>query len=347
LLDHSFNTADLKLSGMAADFQGMIRMPCNASTPEEWSACVNSPVYAPVPYIGSDRLKEIPSAFGIDAGDVISLGDILKMSHPQGKTLLDMKRHMKNQQIVRENGAVIVMTISYTNKAFLDPLGKAPIHYQISAAMLPMNEYKKMYGEVNEKGRVVTNVHGIALVMTVHGVLHEFCISYMLTVLTTSLVLLSSAAVIVDSIMMYVLPSKAKYSILKYQLSQDFSKVLKDATIAKELQKKVHGHQQHLVDCITEEGKHVFPSPLLEEESTLLLNYLVKVEQRLNRIDGFDEHFINTAPQDDDPHDRLHKYLKNAEDIHEKEVLKIDRKGNEGVKEEDSTRLLESPRGKE
>merc|ERR1711871_1316783 len=72
-------------------------------------------------------------------------------------------------------------------------------------------------------GRLVKNVHGILFLFRVTGFIRVFEPMHMMQVLTTAMVSLAMASVVTDFIMMYGLKFSGKYTLLKYQLSPDFT----------------------------------------------------------------------------------------------------------------------------
>jgi len=247
----------------------------------------------------------------------MSLYDLLKLADWDVEDLLDTTR--ENNSTMRWDGAVVRVSIEYNNDKPWDTFGQAKPSYTIKALILPMPEYKVMFGEPLEDGdgRYVHNVHGLLFIFAVTGHLRVFDPNTLLQVLTTAMVSLALAQTLTDAIMMNCLADADKYSILKYQPSQDFSKMRTNIQILRDHHKdkydplthKPHPHAEYLNDC-AEDGK------VPQGEDLLLV--LLKFEQRLNRLDAMDP--LNAVSHDDDEKidkglawimEREHKYTDN------------------------------------
>merc|ERR1712232_780773 len=112
-------------------------------------------------------------AFSTHVGDIISMGDLLRLADRRGPSLLDARR--QDGETMRSEGAVINVNIEYSNEAKFDPFGQSQPSYVISANFLPMKQYKIVYEAVHgARGagggdRIVHDVHGLLFVMTVTG----------------------------------------------------------------------------------------------------------------------------------------------------------------------------------
>eukprot|EP00747_Dinoflagellata_sp_TGD_P024431 gnl/TRDRNA2_/TRDRNA2_130541_c1_seq1.p1 gnl/TRDRNA2_/TRDRNA2_130541_c1~~gnl/TRDRNA2_/TRDRNA2_130541_c1_seq1.p1 ORF type:complete len:605 (-),score=151.31 gnl/TRDRNA2_/TRDRNA2_130541_c1_seq1:78-1892(-) len=254
---------------------------------------------APIPIPrGKDVWKYEDSAASTEEGDIISVGGLIKLADPRGRYLLDAPR--EDGRSLRWAGGVISVSIEYTNKAKLDPLGQTGPHYVISANYLPMDDYKIMYSEPTAAGRTVHDVHGILFLFTVVGKIHVFSVSYLLKILTTAMVSLAMAATLTDAIMMYVMEFSPNYTILKYQPTMDFSVFRERIGM---LQKKP-GYNPldnkpmaagDILNNASESGR------LPGDKELLFL--LLKFEQRMNRLDGTDAHNVFAPGADMDEKD--------------------------------------------
>lgn len=273
-IDHSYQTQDLTLAGVAGDHTGHVEIPCD---PEgDLKACMMHPQFAPVPRDGLPRLEALPSVRGGARGDSISIRDLLEMIRPQHKDYLAWKTHEERRRTVRSDGAVIALRIQYTNKQLLDYMGKAPIKYMLTATLLPLKENKQMWSDDNslEPMRTIYNAHGLTIIAGISGDLHVFSVTQLLTVLSSSLVLIATAITLVDALLMYLLPEKDRYTLIKVQKTHDYDESDKKETTIGDILNKSN------------------EKPPLGPE---LLGVLCKIDQRLNRIDGMDATFTDTS----------------------------------------------------
>lgn len=137
--------------------------------------------------------------------------------------------------------------------------------------------------------RMARELHGILLVFQIHGSVREFDVSKLLTVLMSAMLLLTTASTLTDYIMMYCTEFAGKYTILKYQPSQDFGTFRANLRKMRKLLGQKFDPYNHkpvpIADILNEAaGTGVVPSG---ENLLMILN---KFEQRLNRLDGIDEY---------------------------------------------------------
>jgi hypothetical protein len=239
-----------------------------------------------IPWV-ADQDSDFPSLQMTNKGDVISVGGILAAADPRGANVLDIQR--ADGTTMRYNGAVIYVTAQFNNRRKFDFWGHAPPEYFYDVNILPVEQYKVVYDQASKDGgREVRSLHGLMFIFQVTGHLHEFDFNFLLEVLTTAMVALASANYVTDLIMTYVMPKRTKYSLLKYQPSEDFSQL--DAHTDAIMRRRggsyhpindkphVHSHILH---------EHVAGSSVPEGKELLAL--LVRFEQRLNRLDAMDE----------------------------------------------------------
>merc|ERR1712137_1393309 len=119
------------MSGEAADFNGFLN-PRTALSKQQSQAHSSAPKskgslrhatgveveIGPKPASTSG----FPSAFAASFGDVISIGDLLRLADRRGPSLLDVRR--EDGETLRSEGAVINVHIEYSNEAKFDPLGQ-------------------------------------------------------------------------------------------------------------------------------------------------------------------------------------------------------------------------------
>lgn len=317
LLGHSWQTVASKghtRTGWAADSQGFISAqrpsgrPARGSVRDILGDHARLPRH-PIPAFRPDPASAFPSVLSADAGDLISLADLLVAADPAGA--LDAVRRSDegydDLNTLRWRGGVLVVDVEYDNLAKLDPFGLAPITYDISANFLPVTEYKHMFATLNDDGSRQIHVrHGLLILFRVAGSIKTLDAQYLLLVCTTALGLLAVSGLVVDTAMCYLPAFSGKYRALKYQRSQHFGKLslltkvspsaagagvgaayeplTPTALQSREVSSLMpHAHllEAHLPGPEHEEGKAL--------TTTELLTLLSKFQQRLNAIDGMDE----------------------------------------------------------
>eukprot|EP00747_Dinoflagellata_sp_TGD_P208643 gnl/TRDRNA2_/TRDRNA2_82107_c0_seq1.p1 gnl/TRDRNA2_/TRDRNA2_82107_c0~~gnl/TRDRNA2_/TRDRNA2_82107_c0_seq1.p1 ORF type:complete len:595 (+),score=101.51 gnl/TRDRNA2_/TRDRNA2_82107_c0_seq1:75-1859(+) len=245
------------------------------------------------------------NVFSSRHGDIISVADLLKLSDPRGASLLDMTRI--DGSTMRWDGAIISVSIEYTNKVQLDPLGQTEPHYIITTSFLPMKEYKIRFDrDTQDGGRYSWDAHGILLIFTVHGSILQFDLTYLLQMLTTAMVSLAIAATATDAIMMYVMDFKSKYLILKYQPSQDFGIFREAIARVKSHYGNMFNPNDHKPLAHADILNNLAESGQAPKDKELLL-ILLKFEQRLNRLDGMDE--FNVIRTEDATGDKASRFI--------------------------------------
>eukprot|EP00425_Heterocapsa_triquetra_P016203 CAMPEP_0195142608 /NCGR_PEP_ID=MMETSP0448-20130528/164903_1 /TAXON_ID=66468 /ORGANISM="Heterocapsa triquestra, Strain CCMP 448" /LENGTH=557 /DNA_ID=CAMNT_0040181009 /DNA_START=268 /DNA_END=1941 /DNA_ORIENTATION=- len=264
-----------------------------------------------------DATSPFPDAVSTSVGDVLSIGDLLRLADPRGTDLMDAAR--VGHSTIRWDGAVVEVDVTYTNKMSFDFFGLTKPHYVISAYYPKIGKYKATYGVERDDGRRrdLFGVHGIFFKFHVHGQIGRFDLNYLCTIVATFIVNVGLAATVTDYVMMWGMSYKAKYTILKYQPTADFGK-FRDSM--GRLQRQ-HGDRYDPMDHkplahadilndLTERKR-----PLEDDE---LLLILLKFEQRLNRLDGLDEFNAHCLDEDERTSDKkdkgaayLHNYEKN------------------------------------
>lgn len=113
--------------------------------------------------------------------------------------------------------------------------------------------------------------------MSFEGTLCKFGFSALLTTLTTALVLVTSASTIVTYMALYLFKASAKYTLLMYQYSEDFT-AYKDHVANKKKERVDYASGELLL-------KKAAAKSLTEQEIyTLFLDH----EFRMNKLDGRD-----------------------------------------------------------
>lgn len=276
-----------------------------------------------------DKKSLFPGAFSTHKGDVLQVQDILRLADARGVEMLDLVR--EDGTTMRSEGGVIDISIEYSNVKTFDPLGKTYPHYTITAKFLPMRYYKIAYESLtSEKERTMHNVHGLLILMRVHGTIRVWSTMHLLTVLTTAMVSLAMATTLTDYIMQYLFTFSGRYTILKFQPTQDYTQLGETLTQLKEAHKgdynpKTHKAMPHadILNDWAEQGQKI-PKDLNDEKTNKeLLFILMKVEQRLNRLDGMDDHnAIVPETADDKDLDLGAAYIKKFEDKYLQQKLR-------------------------
>lgn len=312
LVNQAFETEGAaKVSGRAADFEAYVKGhehledlhtkhegylkhvdKLTAAAATEW----------PIPE-EPDPKALFKKVFKASNGDVMAVADILRMADVRGSQLLDLVR--PDGESMRSQGAVIDMSIEYSNKKKFDFFGSAKPHYTITCKLLPMRYYKIIYEEMSsEEEREFKAVHGLLVLMRVHGKIRMFSLSHILTFLSTALVSLAMATTLTDYMMQYLFRFSGKYGIIKYQPTEDFGHF---SGVLDKLKAKMGGNYD------PKDNKAIPTADILNNcaeagkppEGAKLLACLLKFEQRLNRVDGMDE--LNATVQQDTPADKADK----------------------------------------
>ena len=134
-----------------------------------------------------------------------------------GTSLDELSSVYKSKDSTRYEGAVIIITIEYSNSEKWKGISET-IEYTYSVAILNGAKSKVMEGisTTYPNKRIIQNRHGIVFTVQQQGSLKSFSLITMLTKLTTSLALLAMATTVVDALMSYCLKHKEVYLKMKY-----------------------------------------------------------------------------------------------------------------------------------
>eukprot|EP00944_MAST-04C_sp_MAST-4C-sp1_P010639 g10639.t1 len=134
-----------------------------------------------------------------------------------GTSLDELSSVYKSEDSNRYEGAVIIITIEYSNSKNWKGISET-IEYTYSVAILNGAKSKVMEGisTTYPDKRIIQNRHGIVFTVQQQGSLKSFSLITMLTKLTTSLALLAMATTVVDALMSYCLKHKKVYLKMKY-----------------------------------------------------------------------------------------------------------------------------------
>jgi hypothetical protein len=285
----------------------------------------------------SKNASPFETAYAQDDGDVMSVADILRMADTRGAALLDAPRSSKDErgESLRTEGAVIQMHITYDNKKAFDMLGKNNATYTITASYLPMKYYRVTYDTLMNDGqeRLVNDVYGLLILMTVTGHIRTFSISYMLTYLTTAMVSLALATTLTDYIMQYAFEQSPRFTLLKFQQSMLFGKFnLAFAAVKDKYKEKYDPNTNKAVataDVLNNKAEAAIKKGDISFTPEDLLATLLKLDQRLNRLDAVDD--VNGVDDDgkfgmepDNKRDKGSVWLEDWEDKYNKEQFGAD-----------------------
>jgi hypothetical protein len=183
-------------------------------------------------YVRSDAAGRIKDFIGIDERNValppgrsafLTLGQLIDAAGVPGG--LDTKSNLESNTSMRYDGIVLMMAITYRNDwpGFV-ATGKAK--YAIKVFRVRGAEFKyEFIKPVAPDVRILRNTHGVRMIFLQQGKLGRFSFQVLLLQLVSALALLKLATTIVDLLAIQLMPHKAYYRDLKYQISRDFSDV--------------------------------------------------------------------------------------------------------------------------
>mmetsp|Transcript_22653 Transcript_22653/g.51761 ORF Transcript_22653/g.51761 Transcript_22653/m.51761 type:complete len:638 (+) Transcript_22653:75-1988(+) len=325
LIDHSFISRDSGLEGKASGLMGF------------WETHDGKAVHSPCFYdTCKHQSKGAPDRGGFDSlvsitsGDIISFGDLLKMVGLNGT--LDQKTDMVSTSL-RDQGGILMIDVVYNNVKLWDFFGSQQrnITYTYRPRYVPTRGYKRMYIERSGDERVLHNFHGFNVDVVVQGNLVTFDPQHLLLVLTTSVTLLALSHFFVDNLATKVLPLRAKFKLLKFQQTEDFSdyrrrvaffrkaecRILEsnggDGSGTQEMLRRSNFEAMALHAAVRRVQKN---KPQAEElkfgylpNEQELLAIILQHERRLNRLDARDEAFVHVGNTKGVSNDCFYNYL--------------------------------------
>merc|ERR1712048_503346 len=234
----------------------------------------------------------------------IELQDLLRLGGITSPCPFDTIPKGQNKTI-RENGAIVVLHIEFSNKATWKPWGGEKMRYDVFASALSLDAGFStwMASHASATTRLLIVKHGLQVISQVSGTYYGFSIGGLLSYFTTAIVLVASSTVAIDYVMGYALKFKNKYNILKYQPSLPFSKLMyirdqleafHGANDPKAL--KVNPQSHLLMDMVDLDSLEVSRSL----SPTELMAILMQLDMRLNRLDAMDDQNI-MEPNSVDP----------------------------------------------
>jgi hypothetical protein len=313
-LQHTFEQSDIGLAGTSLDYQGFFAA-CKSNHPESLDkagGCIKMLIpnstgdVAPEDLVGLTTAKEegMLSLSGTSRGDRIRFGNLLKATPIAQNYKSDLEGEVLDVELpaklghpgksLREVGGMLLLDVNYDNFGYGRPgitfggypesFAVKPVTYTYRAYFIPMKKNLKMQILQDKdfpQKRTVDRWYGVTVRMQFNGKLVAFSMDELLTGLSASLVLVTSATTIVTMIAVYILPLKEKYNLLMYQMSEDFS----DYISLKHNSKKTpvqsrYSTGQTLLDRYESNDK------VIKDEE--LIKILCSNEMRLNRLDGMD-----------------------------------------------------------
>lgn len=281
LLDHSFRVTvpnvRKPLHGHGTHYDGYVQKTCGR--------------LLKIPH--KPHSSDYDSLFSIPIGTIVSLADLLKMADARGDKLLDEIDPHADNKTRRWNGGVLHISISYSseNQGPQNFLGNGKISYVVGVSLLPQQEFKNMHAsEVSGSQRLVLDDHGFLIVASVHGTLYVFDFVYLTQVLTTSVALFAVASMIVDFLMNHLVAHRYHYNLLQYQHTVDFDTFGEEKGVQELLCTSRDDSSSPLIKLSHLEAKCKHQEFDLQGED--LLYVLLKMEQRLNSLDGLDPNFV-------------------------------------------------------
>lgn len=330
-MSHSFNAPDVGLYGTSEDFQGLLAV-CPTNHPKSLKGeCKRMTVpntsgkLAPEDATGLVSPKDvgITSLTGSSTGkDEISLHDLLRSTPIAQKN--DMKVILDTElgsslghpgKSLRDVGGVLLLDVNYANEGIgrpglpglqgIIPVDTTikPVTYSYRPYFVPTNSNER--SQITQSGdeaqtRTIDIWYGITIKMQFNGKLVSFSWNKVLQALTTGLVLLTMATTVTTALAAFIMPLKAKYNLIMYQMSEDYSDFghfrghKGQAELDKMPANFVSGDK--LAELIGPDG-----NPTKELENPDLVKLLCVTEMRLNRLDGMDPVVVFPTAEENNP----------------------------------------------
>jgi len=309
-IDHAFEAFELKIRGVARQYQGF------------WSSDSGLRSRCPVPCLhesdagmaAEDKCagqaqvtcEDFPSVRSEHYGDRISVRDLMKLADTNPNDPVELLDRWVGDRNLRRDGGVLMISLEYENRAPWSFFGSEVIQYTYHPHLLPATSSRRFVrkwelGAYQGPGDTysLVDVHGIEILLVFTGKLFGFDLFHLFVAITTSVMLLNASHGLVDFIALRCAPLRRKYSLLKLQVSEDFSDFTTKYEIAKlkadaegrrflPQQNKLEYHSDLLFKCA--QAGH--GGKLLDERGRELLALLLMQEERLNRLDALDSHFV-------------------------------------------------------
>lgn len=170
------------------------------------------------------RLGGDKKFFSIKVGDVIQMGELLRLSGIDLNNDTNLAGEPR-----RGEGFIIQIDVDYSNTRMFHfpPWETTPIRYTYRAGLLPTETYKEVTEEVGGDGnsRVLSDMHGVFVRVQLTGSICYFSFSQFILVMTTSLGLLALAQWAVGFYASNIWRHGGDYMSFKFDRSTDFNKV--------------------------------------------------------------------------------------------------------------------------
>lgn len=166
--------------------------------------------------------ESAPNFFGLAFGDVIPVGELLKIS---GVDLdQDTDTHGESR---RSTGIALQIDVDFENRKRFSwpPWGSShDIAYVYRVSKLPFQTYKEVSEEVHGDKRVLIDKHGIFVNVNIEGSILFFDITQTLLILTTGLSLLAGANAAVNFFASNLWKHKEEYKMEKTDRSRNYDR---------------------------------------------------------------------------------------------------------------------------
>jgi hypothetical protein len=191
---------------------------------------VNRDMEGKLKYLTSDSTGRILDFIGLlkldrelppEENVFFTLGELLDAAGVQDG--LETRDSEEGSTSLRYDGVVLILVITYSN-TYPSFIATDTIRYEIKVFRVRGAEFKYEFAVPLSNGaRIKRNTHGVRMLFLQKGQLGRFSFQVLLVQLVSALALLKVATTIVDLIAVQLLPHKAYYKDLKYQVSRDFS----------------------------------------------------------------------------------------------------------------------------
>jgi hypothetical protein len=164
---------------------------------------------------------QVPGTVGLSVGDVIPLGELLKLAGID----LDKDRNREGEPW-RRAGAAIQIDVDYENRVPFkaDFWNAGELHYIYRVSRLPVEEYKTTSTRVLPNGdRHLYDTHGIFVYVNVQGEVAYSDVMQLQLVMATCATLLAIANAVVNSFAESMWKHKKTYQGVKYDTSVDLN----------------------------------------------------------------------------------------------------------------------------
>jgi len=171
----------------------------------------------------AEEVGAAPNFFGLPFGDVIPVGELLKIA---GVHLdKDTDTHGESR---RSTGIALQIDVDYDNRKPFKwpPWGSSKnIQYTFRVSKLPFQTYKEVEEETQADGtRVLIDKHGIFVNVNIEGSILYFDITQLLLILTTGLSLLAGVDAAVHFFASHLWKHKEEYKMEKNDRSRNYDK---------------------------------------------------------------------------------------------------------------------------